>query len=166
MDKPAPSFVYKVKQKPKVIKSSEVKPLFQFTRKRKEYEESIRCDVMDSKFFVDCEAVSNLAGTTGKGANVSNGNVVRRKEALKQKMSSRKIKDLMGDVTAKGDRKTKRSVEMRKRAAKGAGLERDDKQEEENNRNNERELQTKMLITKEKAVVASQMDRGGVARPQ
>lgn len=76
MDKPFATFIYKIKDKSKTAKANEIKPLFKFTLKKRECEESIRCDDMDSKFFGDGE-IDDISG-----------NKLLKKAKLKQNTSS------------------------------------------------------------------------------
>lgn len=156
MDKPAPSFIYKVKQKPKVMKSSEVKPLFKFTRKRKEYEESIRCDAMDSKFFVDGGAVSNLEGKNGRGLTAPKSSEMRKKDTMRLRMvSGQNAKDCVNDVV-EAEEKKKIGAIVRKRSVKRNIRRYESKRENENKINGNREVVDNILVSKKQVMATNQ----------
>lgn len=50
-----PTFIFKIKERPKTRKGADLKPCFKFIRKN---DESIRCEKNDSKFFIDTETVN------------------------------------------------------------------------------------------------------------
>lgn len=112
-----PTFIFKIKQKPKHHKKITIKQLFQFKKKR-EIEESLRCDEIDSKFFYDDKGVQKY-----KSDNfVVPDSVVSKGCAYITDLNARNVSDLFEldvDVNDKKSGCKVESINLRKGGKRG-----------------------------------------------